>query len=369
VEADLTQIPAALLLDLFLRALILGQLLLLAGLLIRGLVSSEKFFLLACGISVAAMVMLTTPLPEAHFGLLRNLLLVLTDAFPVLFWFLIRYLLDDDFQPLQWPWWLKSLLATLAIPYLYVLGVQAGASPLHDLIHASGMALILHAVYVAIHGFANDLLDTRRRARIWIVLIVSGYSLVLVMFELLDERLRNAIWYGLVNTSILLIAITATVGLLFTLTYSPVGRRTVESEILATAPNKDSDDELSTSGTKLQSRELALQKTLNEFVLQQRYKQNALTIAEMARQLDCPEHRLRRLINNTLGNRNFNSFLNDLRIPDACAQLADPTRNHLPILSIALSLGYDSIGPFNRAFKAHTGQPPSEYRLIVQNQR
>ncbi len=35
---------------------------------------------------------------------------------------------------------------------------------------------------------------------------------------------------------------------------------------------------------------------------------------------------------------------------------------HLPILTIALDLGYGSIGPFNRAFKAAVGVPPSAYR-------
>jgi AraC-like DNA-binding protein len=34
----------------------------------------------------------------------------------------------------------------------------------------------------------------------------------------------------------------------------------------------------------------------------------------------------------------------------------------VPILTVALDAGFGSIGPFNRAFKAHTGLTPSEYR-------
>jgi len=34
----------------------------------------------------------------------------------------------------------------------------------------------------------------------------------------------------------------------------------------------------------------------------------------------------------------------------------------VPILTIALDAGFQSIGPFNRAFKAHTGMTPSEFR-------
>jgi AraC-like DNA-binding protein len=34
----------------------------------------------------------------------------------------------------------------------------------------------------------------------------------------------------------------------------------------------------------------------------------------------------------------------------------------VPILTIALDAGFQSIGPFNRAFKAETGMTPSEFR-------
>ncbi len=34
----------------------------------------------------------------------------------------------------------------------------------------------------------------------------------------------------------------------------------------------------------------------------------------------------------------------------------------MPVLTIALDTGFGSIGPFNRAFKAHTGMTPTEYR-------
>ena len=34
----------------------------------------------------------------------------------------------------------------------------------------------------------------------------------------------------------------------------------------------------------------------------------------------------------------------------------------IAILTIALDTGFQSIGPFNRAFKAHTGMTPTEFR-------
>jgi len=44
------------------------------------------------------------------------------------------------------------------------------------------------------------------------------------------------------------------------------------------------------------------------------------------------------------------------------AALADPAQEAVPILTIAMDAGFQSLGPFNRAFKATTGVTPTEYR-------
>ena len=44
------------------------------------------------------------------------------------------------------------------------------------------------------------------------------------------------------------------------------------------------------------------------------------------------------------------------------AALRDPLQAEVPILTIALDAGFQSLGPFNRAFKAETGLTPSDYR-------
>jgi AraC-like DNA-binding protein len=68
------------------------------------------------------------------------------------------------------------------------------------------------------------------------------------------------------------------------------------------------------------------------------------------------------LINRQLGHRNFSAFVNGYRLAEAEAALSDPAQAAVPILTIALDAGFGSIGPFNRAFKAHTGLTPTEYR-------
>jgi AraC-like DNA-binding protein len=46
------------------------------------------------------------------------------------------------------------------------------------------------------------------------------------------------------------------------------------------------------------------------------------------------------------------------------AALADPAQEAVPILTIAMDAGFQSLGPFNRAFKAQTGVTPSEFRRL-----
>jgi AraC-like DNA-binding protein len=95
------------------------------------------------------------------------------------------------------------------------------------------------------------------------------------------------------------------------------------------------------------------------------YREENLTVGALAQKLSIPEHALRKLINQHLGHRNFTAFLNGYRLREAKAALLDPEKAHLPILTIALSTGFQSIGPFNRAFKAETGVTPTDFRRMT----
>ena len=92
------------------------------------------------------------------------------------------------------------------------------------------------------------------------------------------------------------------------------------------------------------------------------YHEAGLTVESLARRLHMPQYRLRKLINERLGYRNFNAMLHAFRVASACAALRDPAKRHLPVLTIALSVGYQSINPFNRAFREHSGVTPSAFR-------
>src|SRR5206468_1097751 len=100
-------------------------------------------------------------------------------------------------------------------------------------------------------------------------------------------------------------------------------------------------------------------------VVDRAYRRAGLTIGVLSAQLGVPEYRLRQLINEGLGHRNFNAFLNSYRIEEAKAALADPEQKEVPVLTIAMDAGFQSIGPFNRAFKAATDLTPTEFRRLA----
>ena len=60
------------------------------------------------------------------------------------------------------------------------------------------------------------------------------------------------------------------------------------------------------------------------------YRHDNVSIGTLATKLAIPEYKLRRLINQRLGYRNFNVFLNKHRIAEAKAALADPTQAEVP---------------------------------------
>jgi AraC-like DNA-binding protein len=127
------------------------------------------------------------------------------------------------------------------------------------------------------------------------------------------------------------------------------------------APAKASDDQ-----SKPATIEPALLRRLEQLMTVERiYRREGLTIKLLSVELGVPEYRLRQLINEGLGYRNFNAFLNHYRIGEAKAALVDPEQVEVPVLTIAMDTGFQSIGPFNRAFKAATNLTPTEFRRLA----
>lgn len=94
------------------------------------------------------------------------------------------------------------------------------------------------------------------------------------------------------------------------------------------------------------------------------YTRPGLKVADLSVALGEPDYRISQVISGVMEHANFNRLINARRIAKARIALADPERRDQQILAIALDCGFNSIGPFNRAFK-NDGMTPRDYRTAA----
>lgn len=265
----------------------------------------------------------------------------------VWFWLFARAVFDDGFRLRAWHLGLWGAVVALG-------GSVCAWSPAplgYALMRAVPIVFTLLSFAAVVVPWRVDLIERRRR---WRGLIVGGgglYALVMVGARLHSSDGRLEPGAALLDVGMLL-ALTAFMAwrLLGPRPEGLWGEAPVAAEPPAPAPRKEPVDE-------------ALAAQLARLMGEQRgYAQEGLSLASLADQLQTSEYRLRRVINQGLGHRNFNAYVNGLRLAEAKRRLADPAEASLPVLSIALDVGFGSIGPFNRAFKAETGLTPTEFR-------
>lgn len=91
-----------------------------------------------------------------------------------------------------------------------------------------------------------------------------------------------------------------------------------------------------------------------------------LKVGDLAALLGEQDYKVTQCITGSLGFQNFNQLINSHRIDSAKELLACPGNKGRPILSVAFDCGFNSLGPFNRAFKSQVGMTPREYRAAFE---
>ncbi|HZB93970.1 MAG TPA: helix-turn-helix domain-containing protein [Stellaceae bacterium] len=260
-----------------------------------------------------------------------------------------RACFDDDFKR-SW----RDLVPWLGLVGLGFLGACSDSAVVWRGFQAAQLLFVALIIQQVLRGRAADLVERRRRFRMVLLTAAALYSLMIVLLEMAERSPIFALPVSAANAAGLLafsfIVLLAEVSLserggLLPLP-APTPRRAAPADSLESVPQ-----------------EAALLARLTRVMeVEKAYREEGLAIAGLAARLDIPEYRLRRLINQRLGHRNFSSFVNGYRLADARAALADPAQEGVPILTIALDSGFQSLGPFNRAFKAETGMTPTDYR-------
>jgi AraC-like DNA-binding protein len=344
--------------DLALNAGTTALLLLLAALLIRdarGVAAGRLAAALALGSAAHAVSAAGFTAPVAAW---RAPLIALSTGNVVVLWLFARALFDDGFALRWWhalPWAAMVVLSLVNCLLLFPVHVWP-AQMLGAGLNVIALGFVVLAVAQAVASWPVDLVEARRRLRLAIVAAAAAYGAINAVLQL-------ALFGGAGSD----IAATANAGLLAAIVVGlTLALTRIDGAGLFVAPalpRPVAEPARDIRGDLADAADQRLIKALNRLMADDRiYRHEGVTIGSLATRLAVPEYRLRRLINQRLGHRNFNVFLNDHRIAEVKAALADPAQVEVPVITIAMDAGFQSLGPFNRAFKAATGLTPSEYR-------
>jgi len=345
-------------LDLGLRGAVVGLFLVVCAVLLRSTVVRPAANLgAALGLAGAAYAISTAPFfPKWSFGW-NSPVVLLAMGSPVIFWLWARAVFEENFVLRAWHGAAWAAMAVLGLV------TYNGWTSWPSLATTSGRALALASLGFGLLGAAQIPKGWRKavttgRGRLLIALAV-GVSIQIVL----------SASAGLAGIPFQSISFTAACGLgasalisIWMMVFDPLES---QPAIAGAGGGSGGAGRASQSFPRpdLAASERAALNRLERLMATERtYRREGLTIGLLAAQLGMPEYRLRALINDGLGHRNFNAFLNRYRLDEAKAALADPDQAEVPVLTIALDAGFQSLAPFNRAFKADTGLTPTEFR-------
>jgi AraC-like DNA-binding protein len=333
-------------LELAIRLIVIGQVMLIAAVFLfsageRVARFSGALFML----SIAAYLYTSNPALLRSVAFLTPFALLFALIVPYSLWLFARAIFEA-------PWPRRALMHAIGLLIAGVWCIYVFEQSLDPIwvqtaiivTRVLALVVVAHVLWLTLRGRSDDLIERRRLMRLFFVGIISLYIAAVLVVELAHGGVVPPGWLRLSNVIIIAIMTLGLAMLMLRLNHEFF-------ELQAGAPE-----------SKLGAAETVLRDKLLGLMDDGYFRETGLTMPVLSGKLGYPEHQLRRLINGHLGYRNFSAFLNNYRIAEARQQLADRECARIPVLTIALDLGYASLGPFNRAFKDATGMTPTEYR-------
>nr|WP_246755455.1 helix-turn-helix domain-containing protein [Rhizobium sp. RCAM05973] len=328
----------------------------------RNATSAMRIAATLAGAGAASAIIEAPGFPsEWHWGSLP--LIALSSGGSVAFWLWARATFDDDFVFRPWHCGLCTVLVGLTLMASYGALTSPVASVVDRALTLANLALAVLAVVQTVTTWRMDLVARRRRLRVTVLLGTLSYIATNAVTNL--SSVATSAWLSPARN----LANAVGLCLLAVLAGWSVFRTARTNQALMLAPAGACADRSSSALIRNADRsgiEPALLNRLERLMTAERiYRREGLTIGSLAALMNLPEYRLRQIINEGLGYRNFNAFLNRYRIDEAKAALTDSSQKDVPVLTIAMDAGFQSLGPFNRAFKADTGLTPTEFRRLA----
>lgn len=255
-------------------------------------------------------------------------------------WFVLDIFLEREDRDSR----LVRGLAALALLVWIICLSPASFSPVHI---ALSILLDLGLIYVVVVTGPDDLIERRRSFRLVFVSAMMVFGISKLLLDALLTPEARPLWFDTGYAA-------AVLG--FTLVFAHWALRPGR-DIWTEQSVRDTGNTAETDRVNAHILGQITHAMRNEI-----WRREGLTIGQMAQELNIPEHRLRQAINRDLGYRNFPAFVNGYRIDAAKAALSAPENAQKTILEIAYDVGFASLGPFNKAFRAMTGTSPRDYR-------
>lgn len=267
------------------------------------------------------------------------------------FWLFCSVLFEDEPRIPAWRYAIPG--AALA---LWFAGATLPASPGRAAVWwsfaAYSLVLHIHIMLMAWRGWRIDLVERRRHLRAPIAAAATGYMFIQTLCDF-------GLGHGPVLPSMVQTVTLAVLGVgsaLALLRADSVLVQAARNPRDVPAPKPVETLDLTPADRLILAR---LDKAMSENEV---WRGEDLSIGGLAALVGAPEHRLRKLINGTLGHRNFADYVNGRRIEAAKLALADPEQALKSVSTIAYEHGFGSLGPFNRAFRAVVGVTPTAWR-------
>lgn len=277
----------------------------------------------------------------------------------IFIWWFSLALFEDEFRLGLREWGVAALFAMIVVPArLWHLGFEVPwFATLSIPAFLCTLALMTHLAYRAVIGRHEDLVESRRKIRVWFAVALA----LVVVTSLVTERVALALDSDPFVSLLFTYVVTFVLGIWAILWLTRLNPSALSFQYARDLPNPASEPV-----SKIDPRDAeAHQRLVKIMETGREYAHHGLTIGDLAEKLSLPQHQLRTLINRSMGYRNFSAFLNHYRLAEVKRALADPKNGRLPILTIAIEAGFSSLAPFNRAFKSSVGVTPTTFRAAA----
>ncbi len=249
-------------------------------------------------------------------------------------------LFEDEFPT---PLWAKlGVVIDIPVSFLFYTNLFGFANYTYAEPITAGLklCLVFGAIYITLRGHKDDLILQRAHLRLFLVGSIALIALPVLLLQMSSlPSITVSVYLSLscvifLNTSIALIA------------FVKVNPGFELAKIPAVTAQTSMDNDIA----------YLLDRTTNERL----YADHNLRLKSLADQIGWSESKLRNKVNQELGYRNFNQFVNHFRLDEAGVALLEQTDK--AVLAIALDAGFRSISSFNSAFQSYFEMSPTKYR-------